>query len=168
LTRPLRELENEGLVTSQSNRGIFVSRLDEKEARAIFDVRASLESLICRLFCENATEAQMAECRVCFKDLEKAYAQGRPDEVIKAKSYFYDVLMAGADNEIAERMLRSIHIRVSQLRTMSLSDSARRAASLVELRTLYDSLMARDAAATEQHSKTHIWAAAQAAMAKLP
>jgi hypothetical protein len=51
---------------------------------------------------------------------------------------------------------------------MSLSDSARRAASLVELRTLYDSLMARDAAATEQHSKTHIWAAAQAAMAKLP
>lgn len=166
LREALRELENEGLVTNQSNKGMIISELDKMEAKAIFDVRASLESLVCRLFCENATEAQIDTLRRVFDDLVDAYESGRSENVIAAKSDYYDVLMAGACNEIAEKMLRSIHIRVSQLRTMSLSEPARRKASLSELKRLFASLVARDAAEAEAQSKAHISSAATAALAR--
>lgn len=167
LREALRELENEGLVTNLPNRGLIISELSEKEAKAIFDVRAPLEGLICRLFCENASDQQISDCRAAFEELTEAYAQEQPTDIIAAKSRFYAVLMAGADNEIAERMLRSIHIRVSQLRITSLSDNNRRQASLDELAKLVSCLIERDATRAEELSRSHVQHAALAALSRL-
>ncbi|SEM32490.1 hypothetical protein SAMN05443999_12026 [Roseovarius azorensis] len=46
-------------------------------------------------------------------------------------------------------MLRSIHIRVSQLRALSLSSSERRQTSLKELSSLVEAICARDCALAE-------------------
>ena len=75
--------------------------------------------------------------------------------------------MEGADNEVADRMLRSIHIRVSQLRITSLSDTERRKASLEELSALVTAILDRDAARAESLSRAHVDAAARAALSKL-
>ncbi len=168
LREALRELENEGLVTNLPNRGLIISELTAKEAKAIFDVRASLEGLICRLFCENATDAQMQVFRTAFARVEEAYNHHQPTQMIAAKSRFYDILMEGSDNDIADRMLRSIHIRVSQLRITSLSDPERREASLRELTALAAAIGARDAAKAETLSRAHVDNAAEAALSKLP
>ncbi len=167
LREALRELENEGLVTSLPNRGLIISELTGKEAKAIFDVRASLEALICRLFCENASDALMQDFQSAFDEVMTAYTRKQPPAMIAAKSHFYDVLMEGADNEVADRMLRSIHIRVSQLRITSLSDTERRKASLEELSALVAAILERDAARAESLSRAHVDAAARAALSKL-
>ncbi|SEM39303.1 transcriptional regulator, GntR family [Roseovarius azorensis] len=167
LREALRELENEGIVTNLPNRGLIIAQLDARIAKHVFDVRASLEGLISRLFCENATDAQIAACRAAFEDVKRAYAKDASQSPIDAKTRFYDVLMEGADNPEAERMLRSIHIRVSQLRALSLSSSERRQTSLKELSSLVEAICARDCALAENLSRDHVNKAAMAALSRI-
>lgn len=167
LREALRELENEGLVTNLPNRGLIIARIDSRIARNIFDVRAALEGLISRLFCENASDARIAECRKAFEDVKRAYADPALQSPIIAKTRFYDVLMEGAGNPEAERMLRSIHIRASQLRVLSLSNAERRQASLKELVALVEALCARDGALAERLSRDHVNMAAKAALSRI-
>lgn len=164
LREAMRELENEGLVTNLPNRGLIVSVVDPKVAKDIFDVRESLEALVCRLFCENATEQDIERCKSVYAELMDAYRQGIPREMIAAKTRFYDVLIAGANNAEAERMLRSIHMRASQLRMISLSNRERRRASKEELDALLDSLVNRRAQDAERLAKWHVRQAAQFAL----
>lgn len=167
LREALRELENEGLITNLPNRGLIITQLTKKAAKDVFDVRASLEALVCRLFCQNASDEQVDQCRAVHEKLTLAYREGVARSMIDSKTAFYDLLMAGAGNREAERMLRSIHIRVSQLRLMSLSDADRRQASMHELDALVDSLIARDAARAERLSRRHVDLAAKSALSKL-
>ncbi len=164
LREAMRELENEGLLTNLPNRGIIVSVVDPKVAADIFDVREALEALVCRLFCENATEDHIERCKSVYGELMTAYRAGIPHEMIGAKNRFYDVLSAGADNSEAERMLRSIHMRASQLRMISLSDGERRKASQEELEALLDSLVNRRAKDAEKLAKIHVRQAAKFAL----
>ncbi|MBX9451606.1 MAG: GntR family transcriptional regulator [Mesorhizobium sp.] len=167
LREALRELENEGLVTNLPNRGLIVSLLDHKTVRDVFDVREMLEALISRRFCENANDAQIEEGKASYREVEIAYGEGIPRNMLSAKNRFYDVLMVGADNKDAERMLRSIHIRVSQVRTISLSDVGRRTRSLVELSDLMESLVRRDAQEAERLSRVHVRRAAEFALGQI-
>lgn len=164
LREAMRELENEGLVTNLPNRGLIVSVVDPKVAKDIFDLREALEALVCRLFCENATDNHITHCRNVYDELMEAYRVGVPREMIAAKTRFYDVLIAGANNSEAERMLRSIHMRASQLRMISLSDAERRKASQEELAALLDSLVNRKASNAERLAKKHVRKAAQFAL----
>lgn len=164
LREALRELENEGIVTNLPNRGLIISQLDAKIAKDVFDVRAALEGLISRLFCENATDVQLAALRAAFEDVKRSYAEETSYRQIDAKTRFYDVLMEGADNPEAERMLRSIHIRVSQLRVLSLSSPKRRQTSLKELSTLVEAVCARDCVLAEKLSRDHVDKAKMAAL----
>jgi GntR family transcriptional regulator, trigonelline degradation regulator len=164
LREALRELENEGLITNLPNRGLIISTMDKKTAKNIFDVRAALEALICRLFCETATDPQLLECSVSFDRLSKAYKKNTTAKLILAKDHFYDVLMRGADNPNAERMLRSIHVRVSQLRLTSLNGRDRREESLTEIKALVEAILVRDGKTAERLSYDHVHMAYRAAL----
>ena len=167
LREALRELENEGLVTNLPNKGVIISTLTRREAKAIFDVRAAMEALVCRLFCEVATSEQLLECKEAFDGVVSAYDAGIPREMITAKAKFYDVLLLAVGNDIAERTLRSVHLRVSQLRMTSLASESRRRASLVEMQALMLCLTARDGRCAEQLSRHHVEQAALHALSRL-
>jgi DNA-binding GntR family transcriptional regulator len=64
-------------------------------------------------------------------------------------------------------MLRSIHIRVSRLRVLSLSNPERRRASLEELTRLVEALVARDADRAERLRRAHVDMAARSASSKI-
>ena len=50
----LRQLEAEGLVHSRNGRGTYVRVLTLPDAQDVYEVRAQLEGLAARLFCERA------------------------------------------------------------------------------------------------------------------
>ncbi|MFC3644577.1 GntR family transcriptional regulator [Aquibium oceanicum] len=167
LREAMRELENEGLLTNLPNRGLIVSVVDPKIAQEIFDVREALEALVCRLFCERATDEHIERCRAVNVELMAAYEAGAARELIAAKNRLYDVLIAGADNAEAERMLRSIHMRASQLRMISLSSGERRKASQEEIQLLIDSLLNRRGKDAERLARKHVQQAAKFAMSMI-
>ena len=167
LREALRELESEGLITSVRNRGIFVTELDSKLAASVLEVRHALEVLIVTLFAERATPHHLVLLRDGYAQVSAAYVSGHPSAMIHAKTDFYDVLMEGAENPVAAQMLRSIHIRVSQLRRASLGNPHREENSLAEIRRLVEAIEARDVAAAERVCREHLENAADAALASL-
>lgn len=164
LREALRELQADGLITLQPNKGLSVSVVTEETARSIYEVRAMLEGLAARLFARNATGEQMAELRRSVDRLAEVYDDFSSEAFIAAKTRFYDILLEGAGNPVAADMLRRIHTRVSQLRVVSLSSSERAQQSIRELREFLDALEKRDEERAWQVCVAHVEAAARAAL----
>jgi DNA-binding GntR family transcriptional regulator len=55
----IRQLESEGLIKFNQNRGITVSKLSPEEVNEIYNVRWLLESYAARLIAEKATKANV-------------------------------------------------------------------------------------------------------------
>ncbi len=168
LREALRELQADGLITLQPNKGLSVSVVTEATARSIYQVRAVLEGLAAREFAKNATPAQMAALRESVDRLAEVYENFSAERFIATKTRFYDILLEGAGNEVAADMLRRIHTRVSQLRVVSLSSAARAKQSIRELREFLDALEARDEEGAWRICVAHVEAAAAAALSSLP
>jgi DNA-binding GntR family transcriptional regulator len=167
LREALRELQTDGLITLQPNRGLSVSVITEKTARSIYEVRAMLEGLAARLFARNATSEQIKALRQSVNRLAEVYENFSAEEFIAAKTRFYDVLLEGAGNEVAADMLRRIHTRASQLRVVSLSSSERAHQSIRELRDFVDALEKRDEELAWRLCVAHVEAAAAAALGSI-
>lgn len=167
LREALRELQADGLITLQPNKGLSVSVVTAATARSIYQVRAVLEGLAAREFAKNATPAQMAALRDSVERLAEVYENFSAESFIATKTRFYDILLEGAGNEVAADMLRRIHTRVSQLRVVSLSSAARAKQSIRELREFLDALEARDEDGAWRICVAHVEAAAAAALSSL-
>jgi DNA-binding GntR family transcriptional regulator len=163
----LRELESERLVTMLPNRGPMVATIDAAQAESIYQIRAALESMACRIFVRRATDAQVQALADEIDALGRAYGSGQADAALTAKRAFYRILMEGSGNEIAAQMLRNIHIRVSQLRLLSLAKPSREKQSLREFREMVAAIRKRDEEAAAASCVRHVENAAAAALAGL-
>jgi len=167
LREALRELEGEGLVENIPNKGPIVATISMKQAQAIYDVRGLLEGYAARLFAQRASAAQVRDLAQAVTAIGAVYADFDPARFIAAKATFYRVLLEGADNETLAQSLRGIHVRVSQLRILSLRAPRRADASLRELKRLVRKLRERDAAGAEAECVAHVANAARAALATM-
>lgn len=164
LREALRELQADGLITLQPNKGMSVSVVSEKTARSIYEVRATLEGLAARLFARSATDEQMRALHQSVDRLAEVYDDFSAEAFIVAKTRFYDILLEGGGNEVAADMLRRIHTRVSQLRVVSLASEERARKSIGELRDFVAALEARDEERAFAICVAHVEAAAEAAL----
>lgn len=167
LREALRELQADGLITLQPNKGLSVSVVSERTARSIYEVRAMLEGLAARLFARHASADQMKALRASVDRLAEVYESFSAEAFIAAKTRFYDILLEGAGNEVAADMLRRIHTRVSQLRVVSLGSAERARRSIRELREFLDALEKRDEDLAYRVCVAHVEAAAAAALASI-
>ena len=154
LREALRELENDGIVTSVANRGVVVSVIGPQGAREIYEIREMLESLIAARFAEHASDAQIEELSRRVDALAQAYRSG--EGLLVTKRALYEVLMAGSGHALATSMLRSIQLRASQLRLMTLADPERSEKSIAEIRNLLDAIRRRDPKAAADLARLHV------------
>ena len=167
LREALRELESEGLVMSVPNRGIMVSPIDPELARATFDLRGVLEGHAVTLFVQRAGPADIDQLTRAFKAMKRAYESGDSAARHDGKNAFYGALLDGARNPLLKPMLKSIHVRVSQLRAASLNQPSRLTESLEEFTALFDAIVSRDLGAAQAACQRHVEQAAEAALAAL-
>lgn len=158
----LRELESAGLISSRGGR-LIVAVVDAKEAAEIYEVRMALESLAARLFARHATATHVVSLDAAFKALAAAGEHYEPAAFIAAKTRFYEALFRGAGNEVAAAMLRTIHVKATQLRAASLSRPGRARASIREIRELVAALKARNEERASHLTVRHIENASEAA-----
>ncbi len=167
LREALRELQSEGLITAQPNRGLTVTVITPEAAESIYQVRAVLEALAARLFVRHASDAQVTELRRSVERLAKVYANYTPEGFLSAKTGFYQVLLDGAGNQTVTNMLQQVHVRASQLRVTSLSNPSRAKKSIAEIRRFVAAIEARDEDAAWQLCMVHVENAGHAALAIL-
>lgn len=167
LREALRELEADGLLAA-GPRGLSVAVLARGEAENIYAVRAALEAVVARQFCQRADEAARDTLTAAHGTLARAYAAGDLGAILDAKLAFYDALCAGADNSVARDLIGRLNARISLLRARSLADPGRKAASVAEIDALVSALLTRDAARAATLAERHVMAAAEAALGPAP
>ena len=108
----LRQLESEGLIRLNQNKGITVARLSAKEVDEIYSLRWLLESYAARLSAGQATKAHL----VYLKDLhEKLKVAGRNADLsswIHHNILFHDFFSENSGNSNLHQMLVNLKNRV--------------------------------------------------------
>lgn len=159
----LRQLESEGLVVTDPGRGTFVASMSASEAAQLYEVRAALEGLACRLFVTNADPTNRAELTDVVAQL--ADTVNRPDEMLALKSDLYRILFEGAGNQELGRIVETLRRRITLVRVNSLSIAGRPQASLAEIQAVVDAIERGDADEAERLAIEHIRNAAAAVFA---
>ncbi|MEU3269431.1 GntR family transcriptional regulator [Saccharomonospora sp. NPDC006951] len=165
----IRELASEGLVTVVPQKGARVSAPSREEAADLYEMRASLESLIVRRFVERANDEQVTRIVAAVDEYERIVnAGGDMRSALAAKSGFYRVLVEGASSAPLQQILEGIQARVQMLRVTSLSQPGRLADVVVELREIVEAIERRNAARASRLCAEHIMMAARTALGNLP
>src|ERR687897_766981 len=76
----LVELQAQGLVQRETNRGATVRRISVAEAVEITEARSALESLVARRAAERATDADCKELEGLVEEMTAAVEEGRKQE----------------------------------------------------------------------------------------
>lgn len=161
----LRQLEGEGFVTIEANRGALVTKISFSDAEHLFEVRGALESLACSLFARRGTVEHKRALADRVADVARAMEGGDLTEILGAKDAFYAALLAGAGNSELTSALRLLHARIRLLRRYSLSAEDRQPASLAEITAICDAIIAGDMEGARRAGEYHV---AQASRAALP
>ncbi|WP_186417344.1 GntR family transcriptional regulator [Bosea sp. CS1GBMeth4] len=160
----LRQLESEGLIEVVPHRGPVVATLTADQARDIYQVRILLEGLACKLFAENANDAQRASLSQAFERLRASFDIADPMVRLDAKNRFYDCLIEGSGNSALGLSLKMLNARIMLLRATSLQAAGRSRESMRELAEIMDALASRDGEAARLAAVRHVESAARAAM----
>ncbi|MFJ6652935.1 GntR family transcriptional regulator [Microbacterium sp. NPDC091313] len=159
----LRQLEAEGLVESRNGRGTYVRGLSLAEAQEVYEVRAELEGLAARLFCERADDTVRARLDDAYSALVTATrtdAGGRA--ILAAQSAFYRALFDGAGNSVLDRTVQGLQVRISQLRALTLGVPGRDQSSLEEFGRIIEAIRDGDGERAEREATEHVRHAAAA------
>ncbi|MDV3128826.1 GntR family transcriptional regulator [Mycobacterium sp. 21AC1] len=164
----LRELTSEGLVTVVPQRGAIVSAPSLDDAIDLYEVRASLESLMVQRFVERASDDQVAQLGRTVEQFAGVVESGAEvRDILAAKSEFYVVLIAGAATNAVQQLLEAIQARVQALRATSLAEPGRAHDVIGELRGIVEAVSARDAARASELMAAHVRTAAHTALSSL-
>jgi DNA-binding GntR family transcriptional regulator len=165
----LRQLAAEGLVTTIPHKGAVVVVPSPQEASEVYEVRAALEALAARRFVEYASDAEVANLRKAFTEIERVTHDGGDiREMLQAKDSFYEVLLEGSGNRCIHSILSGLQARVRVLRATSLSQPGRSATAVGEIRAIVESIEARDGDAAARAAAYHVNRAAHAGLDGLP
>lgn len=156
LREALRQLDAEGLVTSQPNGGVVVKVMTVEEATDVYAVRAFLEGGAARLTAQLGTDDAIEALRERTRAVEQALGDSDPLALRRAKNAFYESLQEGCGNPTLAEMLRIVHGRIHLLRTLTLNEPGRMAAAVAEIRAIFDAVEARDAEEAFRLSVRHI------------
>ena len=124
LREALQHLQAEGLIRIIPHKGPLVATIDLDEARAIYEVRRSLEGLAGEGFARHASNEQVARLRAALQYLHTPAASADTAALLAAKNAFYAVLLEGCGNQVVGQILTQLNNRVTLLRRLSLSQAS--------------------------------------------
>jgi DNA-binding GntR family transcriptional regulator len=148
----LRQLESEGWVKSEANKGATVSPLVADEAREIYEMRAALESLAIGLAIEHHTSASLQLAAACLKAAVDA------DEALYVahNQAFHLSLYAPAGRPRLLSLIETLHRRGERYLRLKLDVPSRKAESDQEHAALLKAVKRRDVAAAQALITAHL------------
>ncbi|MDG4890085.1 MULTISPECIES: GntR family transcriptional regulator [unclassified Mesorhizobium] len=152
----LRSLEAERLVAIVPNKGPHIPRLTWDQATEIYKVRALLEGEAASLAAQNATDESIKKMRVALSVFEKAARGADAAAEVNSTADFYAEILRSCNNSIIEEVLGGLLARVNFLRARSMSMPGRAKVSLKEMKSILDSIEARDSEAARRAAIHHV------------
>jgi DNA-binding GntR family transcriptional regulator len=164
----LRHLEAEGLIERRGGRGLFVASVTIDEARQIYEVRAALEPEMAALFCERASREHFDAISDALADIERALSGKKKDigGYVRGINAFYDAIMSGSGNQIAHKVLQTLHARMAFLRALTTAKATpgRERETLRLMRAIGAAARSRDRRLASERCRSFVERSAEFAM----
>lgn len=156
---PLREalarLEQEGLLTSQANRGYLVQPMSADEADDIFALRLSIEPGAAAYASTIANDEDRAIATLAFEELDSA-ASERLAEVAIRNRVFHTALVRPGRRLLTTQLVERLTILAERYVVAHLQPAGREDRAHLEHRQLLDAWLARDDARMATLLGSHI------------
>lgn len=152
----LVELEAQGLVRRETNRGATVRRISVAEAVEITEVRAALESLVARRAAENATEAERDELVALVDEMKDAVKRDDRPGYSKLNRTLHAALPRIARHKVADDLIANLRNRAVHHQFQLAVMPGRAAESLAQHRAIVDAVVAGNGKAAEKAMRTHL------------
>lgn len=152
----LVELDSEGLVQRETNRGATVRRISVAEAVEITEARAVLESLVARRAAERATAADRKELKALVVDMRAAVKRDDKPAYSQLNRRLHATLPRVARHRVAQDLIANLRNRaVHQQFPLSVMPG-RAAESLVQHRAVVDAVVEGNPGAAEKAMRAHL------------
>jgi DNA-binding GntR family transcriptional regulator len=149
-----RALAELGLVELVPNRGVFIRRIELREAEELYDLRAGLFGLAARLLARIATEEQLGEMEGLLDRMDAA-AQAL-DDYYPLNLRLHDLIIESTGNERLITAYRQLVKELHLFRARGLVQGGGLAVSNAEHRDIVVALRARDPLAAFEAAYRHV------------
>ena len=158
LREALRQLHQDGLIVTVSNKGSRVAPLTEDDIKEIYGLREYTEAMAVRLASERRTPADLTALRDNIDALEQGVREGRVRDVAERDIEFHLLLTQAARHRRLQRiqeslqseMLRLVMRQFADWGEVAETDAVRKHTAIV------DAIEAGDGDAAEAHIRAHI------------
>ncbi|MBI4968484.1 MAG: GntR family transcriptional regulator [Rhodospirillales bacterium] len=164
----LNTLAKDGLLEYRPNRGYAVRHFVAKDLSDVYEVRAVLEALACRIVASKGLEPKAeAVLRGCLDSGDRILAKGRLDPADltpyrQMNAEFHETILEAADNPwITEMVKRTYHIPFVSDRAILWEDFAIQQRTHDDHHRIFAALLNREAWRAESIMREHIYFAGQ-------
>jgi DNA-binding GntR family transcriptional regulator len=152
----LVELDTEGLVLREANRGATVRRVSVIEAIEITEARAELEALVARRAAERATRDERVELNALIRSMEAAVAAGSAGEYGALNRTLHRRLAEISRHAIAGELIANLRNRAAHHQFRLATVAGRAGESLPEHRAIVAAVAAGDGDAADAAMRAHL------------
>jgi DNA-binding GntR family transcriptional regulator len=148
----IRMLEAEGLVRTVPRKGVVVETLSRRDVEELFDVRAALEVMGCRLAAERGTAKGFRELEGLLGQARKAIDAGDPIRIARANAAFHEQITSLSDNRALAAVMEPLRSRMRWLFAQT-DDPGH---TVEEHEQLFAAIVSRDAEAAAAAAVEHV------------
>lgn len=130
--RGLDELESEGLVVRQPNRGVRVRDYSRKEVEDLYEIRLALESLAASRILLPADPDHIVRLKEIAARHEAASSDRRYMELSRLNNAFHETLYSGCGNPELSAAIRHYSVMTQPIRTRGFPDQSLRETAIRE------------------------------------
>lgn len=152
----LVELDAQGLVVRETNRGATVRRISVAEAVEITEARTALESLVARRAAERATDVDRKKLRGLIDEMVAAVDGGDKRRYSALNRKLHGSLPRIARHQVADDLIANLRHRAVHHQFQLAVMPGRATESLAQHSAIVDAIVAGDGAAAERAMRTHL------------
>ena len=151
-----RSLEQAGLLTSKTNRGMYVREVSLHEARELYEVRGAIAALAGELIVKRATDVEIHALIQLVERMQQAADDENAAEYYKLNLQFHDLLVHTAKNTALEETYHKIVNQLHLLRRRGLVQDGNLQVSNAEHFEIVNALEKRDSVKSANALRTHV------------
>jgi DNA-binding GntR family transcriptional regulator len=154
--RALDELEKEGLVQRQPNRGVRVRDFTLEEVENLYQIREALETLAASCVTLPAEAAFVEDLRKLATAHERASSGRRYAEVFRMNNAFHEKLYSGAGNPELAAAIKYYSLMTQPIRSRGFADEELRQIAIREHGEMVDAIEQSDSGRLVRLCRAHI------------
>ncbi|MBW0002021.1 MAG: GntR family transcriptional regulator [Hyphomicrobiales bacterium] len=158
----LAQLEQEGLVVREANRGARVRLVSHEDAIEITQVRGALEAFVAGLAAARARPQDHRRLRALVEAMREAVEAGDLIAYSKINGSLHAEILRIAQHRTAAKLLANLNSQVVRFQYRSILLPGRSRRSLAEHEEIVAAICAADVEAAERNMGAHLRAAAEA------